>query len=172
MEAMTQNAKGTSPLRDFVSKLNRPLKIFIVEDSDLYRELLKRFIQTIDRSFIFEENKNYIISQHKSGEDCVKNLHQNPDIVVLDYFLNGHSNDPSSMDGMESLKQIKFLSPRTHVIVITSQGNMTVASEFMKNGASDYISKEPGVREKLQHSVARIMHQIRDNESNIDEKVN
>lgn len=169
---MTQNSKETNPLRDFIDKLNRQLKIFIVEDSDLYRELLKRFIQTIDRNFIFEENKNYLISQFKSGEDCIKNLHQSPDIVVLDYFLNGYNNEPNAMDGMETLRQIKLLSPRTHVIVVTSQGNMSVASEFIKNGASDYISKEPGVREKLQHSVARLMHKIRNNESNIDTQMN
>ncbi len=172
METMTQKSQDTNPLHQFIEKLNRPLKIFVVEDSDLYRELLKRFIQTIDRDFIFEENKNYVISQFKSGEECVKNLHQNPDIVVLDYYLNGYNNEPNAIDGMETLKRIKFLRPRTHVIIITSKGDMSLASQFIKNGASDYISKEPGVREKLQHSVARIMRIIRDGETDIDTALN
>ena len=168
MEAMVKTKAEPNPLKEFVTKLNRKFKIFVVEDSDLYRELLKRFIQTIDRNFIFEENKNYSVSQFKTGEECIRNLHQNPDVVVLDYFLNGYNNDPNAMDGMETLRQIKHLSPKTHVIIITSQGNVSLASEFIKNGASDYISKEPGVREKLQHSVARLLRIIREDDSRID----
>ncbi len=168
MEAMTQNNPETSPLKQFIEKLNRKMKIFVVEDSDLYRELLKRFIQTIDREFIFQENKNYEISQFSTGEACISHLYENPDIVVLDYMLNGYTNERDSINGLETLKEIKRKSPRTHVIIITARGDMMLASEFMKNGASDYISKEPGVREKLQHSVARLMRVIRDEESDID----
>lgn len=165
---MTQNRLETSPLSQFIDQLNRKFKIFVVEDSDLYRELLKRFIQTIDREFTFQENENYEISPFSSGEACISHLYEKPDVVVLDYMLNGYSNDKNSMNGMETLKEIKRKSPTTHVIIITSRGDMSLASEFMKNGASDYISKEPGVREKLQHSVARLMRDIRDTESHFD----
>jgi CheY-like chemotaxis protein len=143
---------------------NRKFKIFVVEDSDIYRELLTRFIQTIDRDYPFNEDKGYDIRSFRTGEECISNLFESPDIVVLDYFLNGYTNDCNAMDGMETLRQIKMLTPRTHVVVITSQGNQAVASEFIRNGASDYISKEPGVRERLQHSVSKIIRIIKDKE--------
>lgn len=165
MDAMKQNRSETSPLSQFIDQLNRKFKIFVVEDSDLYRELLKRFIQTIDREFIFQENENYEISQFSSGEACISLLYEKPDIVVLDYMLNGYTNERDAMNGMETLLEIKRKSPKTHVIIITSRGDMSLASEFIQNGASDYISKEPGVREKLQHSVARLMRTIRDSET-------
>lgn len=170
MDALRSNERNeTNPLQRFVEQVGRKMKIFIVEDSDLYRQLLTRFVQTIDRDFIFEENRNYTIESFATGEECIRSLHQSPDIVILDYFLNGYNNNADSMDGMETLKQIKHFAPRTHVIIITSQGNMMLASEFIRNGASDYISKEPGVREKLQHSVARIMKIIRKQQDATDQ---
>lgn len=170
MEATAHNEQGTSPLSDFIKQLNRKLKIFVVEDSDLYRELLKRFIQTIDRDFIFKENENYEISKFSTGEACIAHLYEEPDIVVLDYMLNGYGNDRDAISGMETLIEIKRKSPKTKVVIITARGDMDLAPQFIKNGASDYISKEPGVREKLQHSVARLMRQIRDEETNFDKR--
>lgn len=168
MEVKAHNEQGTSPLRDFIKTLNRKLNIFVVEDSDLYRELLKRFIQTIDREFIFKENENYEISQFSTGEACIAHLYEKPDIVVLDYMLNGYNNERDAISGMETLIEIKRRSPNTHVIIITARGDLELAPQFIKNGASDYISKEPGVREKLQHSVARLMRKIRDEEADFD----
>lgn len=164
MEAKNHKNQNTKPLSQFIKQLNRKFKIFVVEDSDLYRELLKRFIQTIDSEFIFQENQNYEISQFSTGEACIGHMYEKPDIVVLDYMLNGYNNEQNAIDGMQTLREIKRKSPLTHVIIITSKGDMSLASQFMKNGASDYISKEPGIREKLQHSVARLMRSIANSE--------
>ncbi len=153
-------------LEEVVNTLHQPLRVFLVEDSDLYRALLRRFIQTIDRNFIFEENKSYTIRSFASGEDCLNNLYQNPDIIILDYMLNGYGNNENSIDGMETLRFIKEISPKTHVIIISSQENMVLAAEFLANGATDYVSKQPGVRERLQHAVARAIQLITQTKGN------
>ena len=144
---------------------HRKFKIFVVEDSDIYRDLLARFIQSINGDHPSQEEQGYDIRSFRTGEECISNLLESPDIVVLDYFLNGHNNDCNAMDGMETLRQIRMLNPKTHVVVLTSQGSYQIASVFIRNGASDYISKEPGVRERFQRSITRIIRTIKEEET-------
>jgi two-component system, OmpR family, response regulator len=141
--------------------MDKKIKIFVVEDSDIYRELIASFIYTMDRAFLSPEESNFEIRSFSTGEHCVAELDEKPDIIVLDYFLDGYMNHPDSMNGMETLRKIKKLSKKTHVVVVTSNRDIALANEFIVNGASDYVSKEPGVREKLQHSVARLIRIIR-----------
>jgi len=141
--------------------MDRKIKIFVVEDSDIYRELISSFIYTIDRAYLSPEESNFEIRSFSTGEHCVGALDEKPDIIVLDYYLDGYKNHPDCMDGLETLKRIKELSPKTHVVMITSNRDLALANEFIVNGASDFVSKEPGVREKLQHSVARLIRIIR-----------
>lgn len=156
------SSKRTEPERflDYMA-MDRKIKIYVVEDSDIYRELIASFIYTMDRAYLSPEESNFEIRSFSTGEHCVGELAEKPDIIVLDYYLDGYKNHPDCMDGMETLRKIKKLSPRTHVVVVTSNRDIALANEFIVNGASDYVSKEPGVREKLQHSVARLIRIIR-----------
>ncbi|MCF8257249.1 MAG: response regulator [Flavobacteriales bacterium] len=141
--------------------MERKIKIFVVEDSDIYRELISSFIYTMDRGYLSPQESNFDIRSFSTGEHCIGEMGERPDIVVLDYHLDGYKNHPDCMDGLDTLKLIKHYSPSTHVVVITADRDTTLANEFIVNGASDYVSKEPGVREKLQHSVARLIRIVR-----------
>lgn len=144
--------------------MEKKFVIFVVEDSDIYRELLSKFINDIDNESFYEENKRYSIKSFSSGEECLKAMSERPDIVVLDYFLDGYANVKGSMNGLQTLRQIKNKSPETHVVIISSQGDFRVTSRLYQNGASDYISKEPGIRERLQSSLAKLMRIIEQKE--------
>ncbi len=67
------------------------LLIFIVEDSDMYALLLERKLGIIDQ-IKFQRFTN--------GEECIKNLYHNPDLIILDYNLIG-------INGLETLKLIR-----------------------------------------------------------------
>ncbi len=144
--------------------MDRKFNIFIVEDSDIYRELLSKFVNDIDNDSFFEENQRYKIKSFRSGEDCVNALDEKPDIVVLDYFLNGYTNAKNAMNGLATLKEIKKRSPETYVVVVSSQGDFRITSELYQYGVSDYISKEPGIRERLQSSIAKLLRIIEQKE--------
>jgi len=60
-----------------------------------------------------------------------KELH---DLVITDLVM------PDG-NGMDVLKAVKDLSPKTGVIVMTAFGNVKIAVEAMRQGAFDYISK-------------------------------
>src|SRR3954471_1400786 len=86
--------------------------IFIVEDNEIYGKSLKAFIE--DR---FPEVKEIQIFQ--IGEMCIMELHRNPSVVIVDYFLN--SKYEEAHNGLEIIKQIKGQKPKTNIIVLSSQ---------------------------------------------------
>jgi len=137
-------------------------KIFVVEDSDIFRELISRFVEDIDGREFLVKNENFEIHSYRSGEECLKDIGMKPDIVLLDYYLNG--NPPQEhedlIDGLETLKQIKKESPDSKIIAVTAQGDFWVSTQFYLWGASDYISKGPGIREKIQKSVKKMIRLI------------
>ncbi len=56
------------------------------------------------------------------------------DIVVTDLKMEG-------IDGMQFLAEVKNLSPRTEVIVITGFATMDTAKESMRKGVFDFLAK-------------------------------
>jgi CheY-like chemotaxis protein len=150
--------------------VDKTFLIYVVEDSDIYRELLSKFINDIDNEDYYEENKRYTIRSFRTGEECLAAIEDKPDIVVLDYFLNGYTNSKNSINGLAALREIKRRSPETHVVIVSSQGDFRVTSQLYQNGASDYISKEPGIRERIQSSLAKLMRGIEHKENGTTEE--
>ncbi|MBW2057125.1 MAG: sigma-54-dependent Fis family transcriptional regulator [Deltaproteobacteria bacterium] len=60
------------------------------------------------------------------------------------------------MNGLDVLREIKRISPRTPVIMVTAYGTIQNAVDAMKEGASDYILK-PFSYEDLESAVKRVM---------------
>lgn len=72
------------------------------------------------------------------------------DTVVLDMnFRKGFEN---GQDGLYWMKEIKTLEPQLPIILMTAYGEVELAVEALKNGASDFILK-PWNNEKLYASV-------------------
>ena len=114
-------------------KTSKPLSIFIVDDDELFITSLK---DQVKKMFKFEVN----IKTFSTGEGCLNNFQNPPDIIILDYFLN--SNYPDAMNGLKVLKKIMEISPETKVIMLSAQDKMEVAVNLIKFGAYDYIIKD------------------------------
>ena len=172
MRAVHKNESLVNEQHSHMMNKKRKYKIFVVEDSDIFRELLSRFIEDIDGREFLSKNENFEIFSFTNGEDCIKAINDHkPDIVLMDYYLNGNapSNPDDLIDGLEALKQIKKYCPKTKIIAVTSQGDFWVSTQFYLWGASDYISKGPGIREKVQKSVKNLLKLI-DSEEELDKK--
>ncbi|WP_051327783.1 ATP-binding response regulator [Desulfatirhabdium butyrativorans] len=105
-----------------------------------------------------------------SGEEGVALFREyEPDIVITDIRMPG-------MDGIEVLKRVRSLSDRVEVIIVTGHGDVDVAIEALKYGASDFINK-PVRDEALAVALKRageklaIQQQIRDHTRDLEEKV-
>ena len=108
-------------------------KVFIVDDEPLLTEMLSDYLQGQTNGFTFD------IKTYPTGEACLKELSQNPDIVILDYYLNSRERDAAN--GIDILKLIKDKNKTLPVIMLSSQKNYTTAAKTIMYGAVHYVIK-------------------------------
>lgn len=121
------------------------LKVFIVEDNELYLNVLERYI--LDLGY---EN----LHKFTSGEACLDQLHLKPEIIFLDYYMD-------NLNGLEVLYKIKRFDPNIFVVMISGHDDVETAIEFLKNGGFDYIRKGEGDKSKIE-SVFKQIHEVRE----------
>lgn len=81
------------------------------------------------------EDDGYAVSTAASGEEALELLKHNEFWMVMsDIRLPG-------INGVEVLEHIKQVSPRTHVIMITSHASLDTSIDAIKHGAYDYLLK-------------------------------
>lgn len=105
--------------------------IFIVDDEPLLSEMLT--------DYLVEQYKGFAIKSFSTGEACLNSLHENPDAVVLDYYLNSKEKDAAN--GIDILKEIKKRNKKLPVIMLSSQKSYGTASKTILHGAVHYVIK-------------------------------
>jgi anti-anti-sigma factor len=78
---------------------------------------------------------------------------ERPPLVLTDIKMPG-------MDGIEVLRRIKQIDPKTEVIVITGHGDMELAIKALNLDAADFINK-PIQRHYLEQALQRARERIR-----------
>lgn len=119
-------------------KYSQPKKIFIVDDDEMLTETLSDYLT---RKVAHE------ISVFHTGEDCLKRIAENPDVIILDYYLN--TVDKDAVDGLEILKTIRKHTPNARVIMLSSQEKYAVALTTVMKGAEQYVIKNEEAFEKI-----------------------
>ncbi|PQJ81269.1 response regulator [Polaribacter glomeratus] len=122
------------------------IKLFLVDDDAL-------FLKSLEIEFM--DNADFEIETFSTGELCVANLFKKPDVIILDYFLDGIEKD--AMNGLETLDKIKAFNKDISVIVLSSQDKITVAVECMHHKATDYIVKSETAFLRLKKVITEVM---------------
>jgi len=124
-------------------KEEKDFLVYVVENNSVYNHLVSEYLKK--QGF---PNVVSIIS----GEECVQKVEnkQFPDIVIQDYSLDG-------MNGLDVLKKVKKLSPKSEFVFLTSNENMEVAVNTIKFGAYDYIVKDKMALEKVVYKMRKIV---------------
>lgn len=115
-------------------------KIFVVEDDKVFQEMVSHYLM---------DKFGYQVETFSNGEECVKNLYKNPDIVLLDFNL-------LNQNGLEVLKEIKSINPDIHVLLVSGQKNIPIAVDVLKYGAFDYVVKNDNVFETIVEKVKQM----------------
>ncbi len=123
----------------------KPIKLFLVDDDAVFLKSLE--IEFMDRG-------DFIIETYATGELCAKNLVNNPDVIILDYHLDGIEKE--AMNGIQTLDTIKMFNPLIPVIMLSSQDKIEVAVDCMHHKAHDYIVKSETAFLRLQKSINSI----------------
>jgi two-component system, OmpR family, response regulator len=126
-------------------KNNKKIKLFLVDDDALFLKILE---------MEFLQNTDFEIETFAKGELCVENLSHSPDVIVLDYHLDGV--DKNAMNGIETLDKIKAFNPGIPVIMLSSQDRIEVAVNCMHHDAFDYVVKSQTAFFRLQKIITAI----------------
>jgi PAS domain S-box-containing protein len=105
--------------------MNEQLKLLVIDDDAADRMQLKRALRTC--GFAYE------LTEHHDIREITEDLNTY-DCIFLDYLLPGEN-------GLLWTKKIRDNGIRTPIVMVTSQGNESIAVELMKAGASDYVVK-------------------------------
>ncbi|MGZ4118032.1 MAG: response regulator, partial [Bacteroidia bacterium] len=68
------------------------IKLFLVDDDAL-------FLKSLEIEFL--QHADFEIETYPTGERCMENLSHSPDVIILDYHLDGI--DKNAMNGIETL---------------------------------------------------------------------
>jgi two-component system, OmpR family, response regulator len=126
-------------------KNENKINLFLVDDDALFLKLLE---------IEFLKHADFTIETFATGELCLQNLAKNPDVIILDYHLDGI--DKQAMNGMETLDKIKAGNPDIPVIMLSSQDKIDVAIDCMHHGANDYVVKSETAFLRLQKIISSI----------------
>jgi two-component system OmpR family response regulator len=126
-------------------KNENKIKLFLVDDDAL-------FLKSLEIEFL--QHGDFIIETYATGELCIKNLSQNPDVIILDYHLDGINKN--AMNGMATLDKIKAVNPAISIIMLSSQDKIEVAVNCMHHMAFDYVVKSETAFMRLQKIITTI----------------
>jgi two-component system OmpR family response regulator len=126
-------------------KTNDRIKIFLVDDDAL-------FLKSLEIEFL--EHADFEIETFITGELCIANLSHNPDVIILDYHLDGV--DKNAMNGIDTLDKIKSYNTDITVIMLSSQDKIDVAINCMHHKAFDYVIKSETAFMRLQKAITNI----------------
>ena len=126
-------------------KNNPKIKIFLVDDDAL-------FLKSLEIEFL--ENADFTVETYSTGELCIANINNNPDVVILDYQLDGIV--ANAMNGIETLDKIKAFNPEIPVIMLSSQDKIEVAINCMHHKAVDYVVKSETAFVRLQKIITSV----------------
>ncbi len=128
--------------------------IFIVDDSPIFRQAL--------RVYLSERLPELEVEEFSTAEACLHEMDRDPDVVIMDYFLN--SDFPDAWNGIEGLKKIKQIAPMTYIILLSAQKEIDPVLEGMREGAFDYVVKDELAFQRIEKNILSI------SESAIDEE--
>ncbi len=119
-------------------------KVFIIEDDPIVTSVIKQ-------SLIVSSNCD--IYTFDSATESLLNLHQNPDIVILDYNLPDE-------DGFSVMTKIKSYSQNIQVVICSGQEKADVVLKCLNNGANGYVFKDEMMIEYLRKSVSSLAENV------------
>ncbi len=108
--------------------MSNPISIVIVDDHEIVRKGIRAFLDSLPTF--------RVVGEAASGEEALQLVKELvPDVVLMDLIMPGR-------DGIESTREIKRISPRTQVVVLTSFHEDIHIFPALKAGATSYVLKD------------------------------
>ncbi len=113
--------------------MDNPTTVLLVDDHKLVRQGVRAFLEA-HAEFL-------VVGEAESGAEAVKLAEQHiPDVVLMDLIM-------PEMDGVEATRQVKNISPRSQIVVLTSYHEDEHIFPALEAGATSYILKDIDMEE-------------------------
>jgi DNA-binding NarL/FixJ family response regulator len=113
--------------------MKQPIKLAIVDDSDLYR---LDIINQLARYKTFR-----VVIESPDGKSFIDKLADDmPDIVLLDLGM-------PVMDGMETTEYLSKHHPQIKILILTADHDELVLLELLRKGANGFLLKDNSIQE-------------------------
>ncbi len=106
-----------------------PLKVALVDDHHVVRRGIQSFLSAMPDLTV--------VGSASSGEELLAHAEEwLPDVIVMDLYM------PGGMDGIETTRQLREMTPHTQVVVLTAHTDDERVIAALRAGAIGYIRKE------------------------------
>jgi NarL family two-component system response regulator LiaR len=123
--------------------MTEPITLLIVDDHAIVRQGVRAFLET--------QPDLTVVGEAESGEVAIQlATEQAPDVVLMDLIMPG-------LDGVETTRRLKQVSPRSQIIVLTSFHEDEHIFPAIRAGALSYLLKDVAPRE-LADAVRKAAH--------------
>ncbi len=126
-------------------KKNEKIKLFLVDDDAV-------FLKSLEIEFL--HHGDFDIETFETGELCLASLPHKPDVVILDFLLDGIVKN--AMNGIETLDKIKEFNAEIPVVMLSAQDKIDVAISCMHHKAFDYVVKSETAFVRLKKAIETI----------------
>lgn len=111
--------------------MNTIRRLLVVDDEESHRLMLRAVLQ----------EEGYQVAEAADGPEAIRAVEQETfDLILLDLRLQ-------TGDGIETLAEIRKISPLVPVIIMTAYASVKTAVEALKAGATDYLTKPLDIEE-------------------------
>ncbi|MBF7090508.1 response regulator [Flavobacterium sp. ALJ2] len=118
------------------------IKVFLVDDDSV-------FLKSMEIEFSYRNE--FVVETFSSGELCIQNIENKPDVIILDYHLDGINK--TAMNGLQTLDKIKEIDRGIPVIMLSSHDKIDIAVSCMDHKAFDYVVKSETAFVRLQKAI-------------------
>ncbi len=105
------------------------VRVVLVDDHRVVRRGLRTFLESF--------SDITIVGEASSGEEALRHMEAwLPDVVVMDVLM------PGGIDGVETMRRVRLLTPHTQVVALTSSTDDALVVAALRAGAIGYVRKD------------------------------
>ena len=124
--------------------MREQISVMIVDDHEVVRKGIRAYLEST--------SEFKVVGEASSGQEAIQLVVDLvPDVILMDLMMPG-------MDGIQATRQIKKISPRSQIVVLTSFHEDSHIFPALRAGANSYILKDvkmEDLAEALQRAARR-----------------
>jgi two-component system chemotaxis response regulator CheY len=111
---------------DFTQSASRPIRLLIVDDSNIMRRRIERSQQI---------RHLQVVGSASDGQEAIEVFRAtDPDVVTMDITM-------PHMDGIECVEKLVQLKPDVLILIVSALADKATAVEAMEKGANGFLNK-------------------------------